>query len=82
MTHQRTEVRNHFLTKQGALAEPLKLTEPHSMFCGTLGFRGIPVEEHCTKQNARCTNYFKLATPVVLRINISISGIIYLDLPD
>ena len=29
--------------------EPLKLTEPHHMFHGTLlGFRGTPVEEHCT----------------------------------
>jgi len=26
--------------------EPLKLTEPHYMFCGTLRFRGTPVEEH------------------------------------
>ena len=26
--------------------EPLKLTEPHHMFHGTLGFRGTPVEEH------------------------------------
>jgi len=27
--------------------EPIKLTEPHSMFCGTLGFRETPFEEHC-----------------------------------
>jgi len=31
--------------KRGTLTEPLKLTEPHYMFCGTLGFRGSPVEE-------------------------------------
>jgi len=29
--------------------EPLKLTEPHCVFCGTLGFRRTPVEEHCCK---------------------------------
>jgi len=29
--------------------EPLKLMEHHYMFCGTLGFRGAPVEEHWSK---------------------------------
>jgi len=24
-------------------------TKPHYMFCGTLGFCGTPVEEHCSR---------------------------------
>jgi len=35
--------------KRGTLTESLKLTEPHYMFRGTLGFRGTPVEEHCRR---------------------------------
>jgi len=31
--------------KQGTLTEPLKLTEPHYVLCGTLGF-GPLIEEH------------------------------------
>jgi len=46
MTHQHTEARNHFPTKRGTLTETLKLTKPHYMFCGTLGLRGTPDEEH------------------------------------
>jgi len=30
--------------------ESLKLTEPHYMFCGTLRFRGTPVEEHWSRR--------------------------------
>jgi len=32
---------------------PLKLTEPHHMFHGTLGFRGTSVEEHCSIYNSK-----------------------------
>jgi len=48
MTHQHTEAKKHFpsKTKRGTLMEPLKLTGPHYMFCGT------PAEEHwCTVDN-------------------------------
>ena len=31
--------------------EPLKLTEPHHMFHGTLGFGGTPVEEHWSNRD-------------------------------
>jgi len=48
VTRQRTEARNHFPKKRGTLTEPLKHREPHHIFCGTLGFRGSPVEEHCS----------------------------------
>ena len=43
MTHQHTEARNNFPWKN---EEPLKLTWPHYMFCGTLAYHGIPVEEY------------------------------------
>jgi len=36
----------------------LKLTEPNYMFCGTLGFRGNPVEEH----------WFRTFSAVVLKL--------------
>jgi len=29
--------------------QPLKLTEPHYVFCRTVGFRGTPVEKHRIK---------------------------------
>jgi len=31
--------------KRGTFTEPLKLTEPHYLFCGPLGFRGTHVGE-------------------------------------
>jgi len=46
MTHRHTEAKIISPIKRGTLTEPMKLTEPHYMFCGTLGFRGTPVEEH------------------------------------
>jgi len=45
--HQHIEARNHLpYKKRGTLTEPLKLTQPHYMFCGTLGFRRIYVGEY------------------------------------
>jgi len=58
LTHQRTEARNHSPKKQGTL------TEPHYMFCGTLGFRGTPVEEHW------CRPYTRLRVSASVRIII------------
>jgi len=46
MTHQHTKAKILSPKKRGTLTEPLKLTEPHYMFCGT------PVEEHCAKINS------------------------------
>ena len=39
-----------FLHTEAKLISPKQretLTEPHYMFCGTLGFCGTPVEDHC-----------------------------------
>jgi len=49
MTHRHTEAKIIFSIKRGTLTKPMKLTEPHYMFCGTLGFRGTPVEEHWSR---------------------------------
>jgi len=46
MTHQHIEARNHFLHKAKNPHGTLKTHGTHYMFCGTLGFRGAPVEEH------------------------------------
>jgi len=40
MTHQHAEAKIISLKKRETL------TEPHYMFCGTLGFRGTPVQEY------------------------------------
>jgi len=40
------EIDDCLRTNQVMSCVPLKLTEPHYMFCGTLGFRGTPVEKH------------------------------------
>jgi len=43
MTHQHTEAKTISPKKRETL------TEPHYMFCGTLGFRETPVQEHWSK---------------------------------
>jgi len=37
--------------------------EPHNMFCGTLGFRGTPVEEHCARWFLPSVCYNHLVAP-------------------
>jgi len=46
MTLQQTEAKIISPKKRRTLMEPLKLTEPHCMFCETLGFGGSPAGEH------------------------------------
>jgi len=54
MTHQHIEARNHFLHKAKNPHGTLKTHGTHYMFCGTLGFRGAPVEEHWSTANIAC----------------------------
>jgi len=49
MTHQHAEAK---------IISPKKcetLTGPHYLFCGTLGFRGTIVEEHCCRRRSGLT---------------------------
>ena len=56
MTHEHTEAK---------IISPKKretLTELHYKFCGTLGFRGTPVEEHWSKLHYFRQNYTTIKT--------------------
>jgi len=67
-----TVAKNKFPWNRGALMEPLKLTEPHYMFCGT------PVEEHCPTIK---TQLLLLSnTVVLLAFLVRKARLVFLDL--
>jgi len=72
MTHQHTEAK---------IISPKKresLTEPHYMFCGILGFRGTPVEEHWIRIKLKWCACFIRCVPT----QSGLRRVIRLRLPD
>jgi len=51
MTLQQAEAKIISHKKRGTLMEPLKVTEPHCMFCGN------PVEEHYSTSQPKLINH-------------------------
>jgi len=65
LKHQHTEAKIISPKKRGIPTEPLKPTEPHYMFCGTLGFCGTPGEEHWSRVYICISARFKVKCKVM-----------------